>query len=119
MICEHCGCVFCPALANPGTPPQRYCSENCGKYDSRNRTGRKAREQRWSRRRKSHQRSCPGKERHDDVAAAGAVLLRMRFQIEGFTGGVYECLACGKWHVTSNEVAGEPMLRSHAERYQP
>lgn len=100
MICEHCGCFFCPDSDLPDAPPVVYCRVQCRK---------RAANKRW----KEHAAArlaetapvvCGKRGQFRSRAAARkAVRLQRSMFRDATVRGVYKCRVpgCPWWHMTS------------------
>ena len=125
MICQHCGAYSCPDGGNPlgNAPPQLYCDAQCKRNarckramnspTSVARTSRRRRKNAaksaWKERAKIrpwHAASCERKQRfatQKDAERELAAPWRRKLTPDS-PGGVYACLECAWWHVTSQEI---------------
>lgn len=96
MICEHCGCFFCPDECHPSAPRQRFCRPQC-KVRTANKRRRKegrtpaARAQVEKTRRVRHE----SKIRYRNEQAALSV--SERWPDKAFQA--YNCDLCDGWHL--------------------
>ena len=105
MICPYCGCFFCVDDLNdtlPGTDAaQRFCRKECGRKAGKVSARRRQKRRQWS------SASCAQKIRYMDEGEAFAALQQMRRKTGYFPHssdpGIYECLICDGWHVTSHQ----------------
>lgn len=115
MICEGCGCVFCPDSdgleRGPGQDPPRYCTKQCKKHASakRARTFLTAAERE---RRRYLRAVCAAKIGAYPTGERARQELNYLWERGGSDAKrAYQCPVCGLWHLTSSDPADVRVTR--------